>query len=1119
MKFKRSSKASATRSRLALALAALLVISGCGGGDSESSNRQRNTALTVCASTTLGEPTVSDLPTGGYEVVVTVALCDEASSFSLVAADGTLVPVNISEDKTGNFDSTTSSDGSANVTIRLFNGDTVIGDEVISLSVREDENPCELGGPCKAGDVGPSGGVIVDSGDASKPLLEVPKLTAAEAGKLFKFPECTTTEEEIGKALTESGYGDGRSATDVMKSLCGESNELLTALTDFNSLQAVKGWFIPSITELVLALDSCCDQPFPDTVEFASSSLLTQCGPQACNTEVAARGAYWPATPGPVWGNKEVHFIPVRYVERKSGLQAQASVAPVTSGDAGTATPEPGTTLADTSTNPINDKCGGDLQDQVSTQTLPSAENLEVSYDESAIRGTLRINFDYPTASWDGIDQVLMSVWGASNTSGVNIDANVGVKVVDTSAITSTASGTRRTFSVSNRSWASSNARLRVCVGLIRDREGDSGRATSDFVSTEITVPELPPVVELSEDARPRAPKNLVITSETQGMLKMTWSPDRPAVDNSYTWRAASYPYRYLVLSRQTSTDGSETPWARTYIVDDSTIETSSLIYSEGVSYDFLVKEIYDPDQDGYGEHSQNEAFVSMVPNPGGDNPPPDEGQLTNEEIVAKLKECEKIPTDIRFTDVSDVLIEPPFTTDNGVHIIVKHQCVADLPIMSQVTLAENDPATKSRLWMQQSDLTSESSAHRAWFPAFAPGEHNIIAQVTWEFDGVDYRTPFASTTMTVTQGMRQLPTLCTPDKMTLVGSVLSSTCEGVELMFVEIHNPKGGSLHWEVTGNEADLGNLPAGWLKSWIYIKQWSSPYHERFVMLLCASECENTTFEKEFNVLIDGDKVTASVTQNDCPGWPYAELEEFFRVTDNVYYSFNRYFSVDEPELDDNGKKLTFTLQPATAGLLTERDDYCDVLSGSRKYSFMQLDRTPAPLPDPATAPKTEEKATELSAGDVSAASTVTVPAGTSTVSVGLGSFRQIVDAMGGDVLAVSARVDGGNWQVIAPGESNDIKLSKNSKKITFRGTKADGKTVEIEKVVEFNDEKTVKVEPVTSSPSESSSTVVGTGSSSSEGESSSMNTILIAVIAALIVVLLAVVLNNRRKKPTE
>jgi hypothetical protein len=146
-------------------------------------------------------------------------------------------------------------------------------------------------------------------------------------------------------------------------------------------------------------------------------------------------------------------------------------------------------------------------------------------------------------------------------------------------------------------------------------------------------------------------------------------------------------------------------------------------------------------------------------------------------------------------------------------------------------------------------------------------------------------------------------------------------------------------------------------------------------------------------------------------------------------------------------------------------------------------------------------------------------VTVPAGTSTVSVGLGSFRQIVDAMGGDVLAVSARVDGGNWQVIAPGESNDIKLSKNSKKITFRGTKADGKTVEIEKVVEFNDEKTVKVEPVTSSPSESSSTVVGTGSSSSEGESSSMNTILIAVIAALIVVLLAVVLNNRRKKPTE
>ena len=339
MKFKRSSKASATRSRLALALAALLVISGCGGGDSESSNRQRNTALTTCLTTELDDPIANPTLENGYNVGVTVTLCDSATGFGIVDTEGNANQMQIGQDRKGQFGAGVYLGTPANFTIRLFNGDTVIGDEVISLSVREDENPCELGGPCKAGDVGPSGGVIVDSGDTSKPLLEVPKLTAAEAGKLFKFPECTTTEEEIGKALTESGYGDGQSATDVMKSLCGETNELLTALADFNSSRAIKDWFIPSFNELMLALDNCCDRPFPDIAEFASSSLLTQCGPQACNTEVWARGGYWPATAGPVWPNKEVHFIPVRYVERKSGLQAQASVAPVTSGDAGTATP------------------------------------------------------------------------------------------------------------------------------------------------------------------------------------------------------------------------------------------------------------------------------------------------------------------------------------------------------------------------------------------------------------------------------------------------------------------------------------------------------------------------------------------------------------------------------------------------------------------------------------------------------------------------------------------------------------------------------------------------------------------------------------------------------------
>ncbi|MBM3639570.1 MAG: hypothetical protein FJW98_09115 [Actinobacteria bacterium] len=119
--------------------------------------------------------------------------------------------------------------------------------------------------------------------------------------------------------------------------------------------------------------------------------------------------------------------------------------------------------------------------------------------------------------------------------------------------------------------------------------------------------------------------------------------------------------------------------------------------------------------------------------------------------------------------------------------------------------------------------------------------------------------------------------------------------------------------------------------------------------------------------------------------------------------------------------------------------------------------------------------------------------------------------------GDCNPSWGRGDGGNWQVIAPGESNDIKLSKGAKKITFRGTKADGSTVEIEKVIDRIDEKTVEVEPVAAGSTDTSNSTDGSASStSSDSDSSGSSPLLIGAAVVLILVLAAVALNGRRKK---
>ena len=79
MKFQRNPGVTSTRAKAALALAGLLMVTSCGGGDSQSSSRQRNTALAACASASPGVPKETTLPSGGYDVVVTVELCEGAT--------------------------------------------------------------------------------------------------------------------------------------------------------------------------------------------------------------------------------------------------------------------------------------------------------------------------------------------------------------------------------------------------------------------------------------------------------------------------------------------------------------------------------------------------------------------------------------------------------------------------------------------------------------------------------------------------------------------------------------------------------------------------------------------------------------------------------------------------------------------------------------------------------------------------------------------------------------------------------------------------------------------------------------------------------------------------------
>lgn len=235
---------------LIAALLASVIIASCGGSDS--STRQRNAALEgkqQCLSDS--GTTISN--TG----LVQLDFCPEASSFEILE-NGTPVTerLPITPGAMNNFQVPA---GARTYRVLTFNSDDVqVGEDMVSTVT----NSCATGGPCKLGDTGPGGGVVVY--DAEKENEWGQYIEIARKGWYDRSEGPSASDDPRGRFNcipdslgTAEAIGQGKKNTNKMIAECKTPNldniDAFSLIDLYNSHPntAKNDWAIPTPSDLL----------------------------------------------------------------------------------------------------------------------------------------------------------------------------------------------------------------------------------------------------------------------------------------------------------------------------------------------------------------------------------------------------------------------------------------------------------------------------------------------------------------------------------------------------------------------------------------------------------------------------------------------------------------------------------------------------------------------------------------------------------------------------------------------------------------------------------------------------------------------------------------------------
>ena len=429
------------------------------------------------------------------------------------------------------------------------------------------------------------------------------------------------------------------------------------------------------------------------------------------------------------------------------------------------------------------------------------------------------------------------------------------------------------------------------------------------------------------------APTDVTITGDDSVLI--TWnSPDSDT--------AESYVVTY------TTEDGRE---KSTNPIPNRNLRLDFSLFEVNVEYTFVVHRI-----DDKGNRISSEPVSQMLPVSTGDNegaPYIPTAPVTQDTTSATSPVVDTTPTDS--TPVSDetpatsaysCTVAPTvtypkgnITSDDTVIFTITHPCMK-IGMQQWLTFGraefdENNQPIFDRV--KQMNMNGEAVQQKA---RLAAGDHTFVFHIKFDSDeeASVVQSQVARVDISVSEGPSKTSPICSPDKISVIGTTLSVACPYIQ-GFVSVILPYEGQqekmTYLDFSGDEetytADLSSMNSGWRRAYLTVDYGLENIQTQ--MAICVRECAMSSSAEPFKLAINDDVASIS-NQSGCSSQWFAH--QAFKASDNLY------FVSDETEIVmESGITLKIPLRQSTAAIILS--DWCGGDDSPITNTFVSLGRS--------------------------------------------------------------------------------------------------------------------------------------------------------------------------------
>ncbi|MEY3266061.1 MAG: hypothetical protein RJA15_507 [Actinomycetota bacterium] len=259
-------------------------------------------------------------------------------------------------------------------------------------------------------------------------------------------------------------------------------------------------------------------------------------------------------------------------------------------------------------------------------------------------------------------------------------------------------------------------------------------------------------------------------------------------------------------------------------------------------------------------------------------------------------------------------------TSDDTVTFTITHPCMGlnqqkGLNIGRAEFDENNEPVFDT---YQSINVTSDVLQRKA---RLAAGDHTFLFLLEFKPSGgyEMYQSQAARIDISVSEGPSKTSPICSPDKITVIGTTLSVACPYIQGLFT-ISLPYNGQQEMmtflELSGDKetytADLSTMNSGWRRAHLTVNYGLESLNSQ--MAVCVRECAMSTSAEPFEMTIKDDVASISFSSG-CSGSSF--VNQAFKASDNLYFITN-----DWSIFFDDKTVIDVPLRQSTAALVFGR-----------------------------------------------------------------------------------------------------------------------------------------------------------------------------------------------------